>query len=250
MNEFGLKSSKGSLKNLGLANVANAYWNFTPSQLVEDSLILGHGQLASTGALAIDTGEFTGRSPKDRFTELGQPAWLTLWSSSGIPEEELGVGVGARPTVAGAHLSEPEAEGPVQLLQYDRDDANYVLRVSLSRGRVLTVVAPPFVDPTLASPLSPLLAGGLATVEDPLTLIPLSPGDERERAPLQWIPTDAGWQGELPLNFPNALYHAHYAVDLPGTLLATARGTLLLLSNLLLFMFFWLVGQRFRIGKY
>jgi len=175
--------------------------------------------------------------------ELGQPAWLTLWSSSGIPEEELGVGVGARPTVAGDHLSEPRETEAVQLLHYGRDDARYALRVPLSRGRMLTVVAPPFGDPALASPLSPLLAGGLASVEEPLTLIPLLQGDERELVPLQWIPTDAGWQGELPVTYPNALYHAHYAVDLPGTLLATARGTLLLLSNLVLFLFFWLVGR-------
>lgn len=41
--------------------------NLTPAALVEHS-ILGHqGQLSSSGALAIKTGKFTGRSPKDRY---------------------------------------------------------------------------------------------------------------------------------------------------------------------------------------
>jgi signal transduction histidine kinase len=175
--------------------------------------------------------------------ETGHPAWLTLWSGSGIPEEELGVGVGARPAVAGSHRGDPEAGEGVRLLRHERDDARYLLRVPISRGRMLTVVTPPFSDPTLSSPLSPLLAGGTGAVEEPLTLIPLVPGDEREQTSLRWVRTESGWQGELPVAYPDALYHAHYAVDLPGPLLATARGTLLLLANLVFFLFFWLVGR-------
>ena len=41
--------------------------NLTPAELVEDTILQGEGLLTDTGALAIDTGEFTGRSPKDRF---------------------------------------------------------------------------------------------------------------------------------------------------------------------------------------
>ena len=39
----------------------------TPAELIEDSIILKQGVLADSGALCIDTGKFTGRSPKDRF---------------------------------------------------------------------------------------------------------------------------------------------------------------------------------------
>ncbi|MHC4925522.1 MAG: sensor histidine kinase, partial [Planctomycetota bacterium] len=151
--------------------------------------------------------------------------------------------MGRRPTVAADHLREPQGDTVTRLVRYRRDDARYALRVPLSRGRMLTVIAPPFADLALASPLSPLLAGGLATSEEPLTLIALTPGDEREQFELQWRRTDGGWQGELPLVYPNALYHAHYAVDLPGALLATARGTLLVLMNLLVFSLFWVVGR-------
>jgi phosphoenolpyruvate carboxykinase (ATP) len=79
MNDYGLKSKDATLKTLGLGNVANAFWNLPPAQLVEESLILGMGELASSGALAIDTGEFTGRSPKDRFIVEDEITRDTVW---------------------------------------------------------------------------------------------------------------------------------------------------------------------------
>lgn len=43
------------------------HWNLLPEELIESTIIRGQGKLTNTGALAIDTGEFTGRAPKDRF---------------------------------------------------------------------------------------------------------------------------------------------------------------------------------------
>ena len=43
------------------------HYQLTPSQLHETAIANGQGQEASSGALAINTGEFTGRSPLDRF---------------------------------------------------------------------------------------------------------------------------------------------------------------------------------------
>lgn len=79
MNEFGLKPSTSNLKELGLGNVANAFWNLTPAELVEETILNGQGVLADTGAIAIDTGEFTGRSPKDRFIVFDSKTENAVW---------------------------------------------------------------------------------------------------------------------------------------------------------------------------
>lgn len=44
-----------------------AFKNLTPAALVEHTIQKGLGKLSSSGALVINTGKFTGRSPKDRF---------------------------------------------------------------------------------------------------------------------------------------------------------------------------------------
>lgn len=67
MNEIGLKAENFSVADLGLSHVEMAYWNLHPSELVEETIARGQGLLTDVGALAVDTGEFTGRSPKDKF---------------------------------------------------------------------------------------------------------------------------------------------------------------------------------------
>jgi len=67
MKIFGTKSGIDTLPSLGILNTANQYWNLTPAELVEETIKRNQGVLSDTGALAIDTGEFTGRSPNDRF---------------------------------------------------------------------------------------------------------------------------------------------------------------------------------------
>jgi phosphoenolpyruvate carboxykinase (ATP) len=88
MNEFGIKSPKASVADLGLANVAAAYWNLNPAELVEETILRGEGFLTDTGALAVDTGEFTGRSPKDKFLVKDEnTADSVWWGDINIPFE-------------------------------------------------------------------------------------------------------------------------------------------------------------------
>ena len=65
--EIGNKNPSASLSQYGIYGAINAYWNLNAEQLVEESIRKGMGQLADNGAVVIYTGEFTGRSPKDRF---------------------------------------------------------------------------------------------------------------------------------------------------------------------------------------
>jgi len=67
MQEFGKKNPAVKLSDLGV-NVSVAHWNLSPEELVKTTLTLGQGVLNDTGALCVNTGKFTGRSPKDKFT--------------------------------------------------------------------------------------------------------------------------------------------------------------------------------------
>jgi phosphoenolpyruvate carboxykinase (ATP) len=55
------------LREHGLDVRGRVYWHPTTSQLYSHTLLRGEGQLAEGGPLAVDTGEHTGRSPKDKF---------------------------------------------------------------------------------------------------------------------------------------------------------------------------------------
>ncbi|MAZ71568.1 MAG: phosphoenolpyruvate carboxykinase (ATP) [Flavobacteriaceae bacterium] len=55
-----------SVEQYGIKN-ANVHYQLPSAALHDETLTKGMGKEASTGALAINTGEFTGRSPKDRF---------------------------------------------------------------------------------------------------------------------------------------------------------------------------------------
>lgn len=80
MNEFGKRGSNTNLKqSIDLENLGNLYWNLSPAELVEDTILLGHGVLTNTGAVAIETGEFTGRSPQDRFVVCDHNTENTVW---------------------------------------------------------------------------------------------------------------------------------------------------------------------------
>ncbi len=79
MNEYGIKSESASLADIGLKQVANAYWNLSPSELVEQTIMLEEGLLTDTGALAVDTGQFTGRSPKDKFIVCDDKTEKSVW---------------------------------------------------------------------------------------------------------------------------------------------------------------------------
>ena len=67
MKHVGNTPFDARLDAVGLEGVGRAHWNLPPAKLILQTLLRGEGVLTSSGALAIATGKFTGRSPKDRF---------------------------------------------------------------------------------------------------------------------------------------------------------------------------------------
>ena len=55
-----------ALENYGIVN-ATVHYQLSPEELQEATVEKGQGVVTRSGALAVNTGEFTGRSPKDRF---------------------------------------------------------------------------------------------------------------------------------------------------------------------------------------
>jgi phosphoenolpyruvate carboxykinase (ATP) len=78
MLEFGRKPSKGSVIDLGLTQ-GRAYWNLTSEELQAVALQKENAKLSSSGAISVDTGEFTGRSPKDKFTVKDNLTTDSVW---------------------------------------------------------------------------------------------------------------------------------------------------------------------------
>jgi len=65
-----MRKSTTTVPDLGYLQLDRArtvFYQLNAAELVDAALKRNEGVLADTGALAIDTGEFTGRSPKDRF---------------------------------------------------------------------------------------------------------------------------------------------------------------------------------------
>jgi phosphoenolpyruvate carboxykinase (ATP) len=79
MTEYGLKNPNADLSKIGIKNVNSIFWNGTPAELIEDTLALEQGYLVDSGALAVNTGEFTGRSPKDRFIVYDDVTKDAVW---------------------------------------------------------------------------------------------------------------------------------------------------------------------------
>ena len=67
------------LSYVGITNVKNIYRNLPPARLYEEAIRRGEGLVAHGGPLVTRTGQYTGRSPDDKFTVLDEVTKDTVW---------------------------------------------------------------------------------------------------------------------------------------------------------------------------
>lgn len=79
MYEIGIKGNHADLTALGIPDAKQVNWNLSPSQLIEKAILNREACLTENGSLAADTGDFTGRSPQDRFIVDDAITNETVW---------------------------------------------------------------------------------------------------------------------------------------------------------------------------
>ncbi|MEO6071450.1 MAG: phosphoenolpyruvate carboxykinase (ATP), partial [Chitinophagaceae bacterium] len=81
--------SKEKLAKLAMIESENIHYQSSTQELIQDTLRLGEGVLNDTGALVIKTGEFTGRSPLDKFTVKDETTENSVnWNNFNIAIED------------------------------------------------------------------------------------------------------------------------------------------------------------------
>ncbi len=68
-----------SLDVIGLHNVADVYWNPSTPELYEEIVKRREGWIAHLGPVVVRTGNYTGRSPDDRFIVKDEASAETVW---------------------------------------------------------------------------------------------------------------------------------------------------------------------------
>ncbi|MGY4299712.1 phosphoenolpyruvate carboxykinase (ATP) [Bradyrhizobium sp. i1.4.4] len=79
MQETGVRNGAFGADKFGLKNLKRVHWNLGAPQLYQYSLSAGEAVLSADGSLCADTGEFTGRSPKDKFTVRDATTDKKMW---------------------------------------------------------------------------------------------------------------------------------------------------------------------------
>ena len=68
-----------NLEHHGLYNLKKVFWNQTPSALIEQIVLRQEAIMSSTGAIVVNTGRHTGRSPNDKFVSQYLPLDEEIW---------------------------------------------------------------------------------------------------------------------------------------------------------------------------
>jgi len=82
VEERGSVKSNIGLDRHGIKAARSAHWNLAAPSLYEESIRRSEGLLAPGGALVVETGEYTGRSPKDKFIVEEATSRENIWWGS------------------------------------------------------------------------------------------------------------------------------------------------------------------------
>ncbi|MFB3817848.1 MAG: phosphoenolpyruvate carboxykinase (ATP) [Candidatus Methylomirabilales bacterium] len=82
MQVRGVNPSHYGLDRHGIQNVNQVYWNLGTAALVENAIRRREGLLAAGGALVVRTGQYTGRSPQDKFVVREPSTEARVWWGS------------------------------------------------------------------------------------------------------------------------------------------------------------------------
>ncbi|MAR39316.1 MAG: phosphoenolpyruvate carboxykinase (ATP) [Flavobacteriales bacterium] len=78
MTETGKRAQGATISDLGIKN-GTAHWNLSPEKLSKIAVDKEQATITSSGAININTGEFTGRSPMDRFIVKDSITENSVW---------------------------------------------------------------------------------------------------------------------------------------------------------------------------
>ena len=73
------------LEDQGITGLGHVYYNLIEPALVETAVARGEGRLGRGGAFLCSTGQFTGRSPKDKFVVRTPSVEKTIWWENNAP---------------------------------------------------------------------------------------------------------------------------------------------------------------------
>jgi len=79
VRETGVRNGAFGADKFGFKDLKAVNWNFGAPKLYEHALSRGEAELTADGAICAETGEFTGRSPKDKFTVRDATTENTVW---------------------------------------------------------------------------------------------------------------------------------------------------------------------------
>ena len=78
MQEIGVRAENAKLSDLGI-NSGTIYWNLSSEELTKIAIEKKQAILTSNGAINVSTGEFTGRSPKDKHVVISPSTEKKIW---------------------------------------------------------------------------------------------------------------------------------------------------------------------------